>query len=88
MPKSNCQRSDIMQVRATRVGKDTALAQIVKLVEAAQMSKAPIQAFADYVSSVFVPIVVALAAITCVCWWVSSLQRMSHCLYVWTYRDR
>ena len=37
VPKSNCQRSDIMQVRATRVGKDTALAQIVKLVEAAQM---------------------------------------------------
>ena len=57
-----------MQVRATRVGKDTALAQIVKLVEAAQMSKAPIQAFADYVSSVFVPIVVTLAAITCICW--------------------
>lgn len=57
-----------VQVRATRVGKDTALAQIVKLVEAAQMSKAPIQAFADYVSSIFVPIVVALAAITCVCW--------------------
>ena len=57
-----------VQVRATRVGKDTALAQIVKLVEAAQMSKAPIQAFADYVSSVFVPIVVVLAAITCVCW--------------------
>lgn len=57
-----------VQVRATRVGKDTALAQIVKLVEAAQMSKAPIQAFADYVSSVFVPVVVALAAITCVCW--------------------
>ena len=56
------------------MGKDTALAQIVKLVEAAQMSKAPIQAFADYVSSVFVPIVVALAAITCVCWYAPCLD--------------
>ena len=55
-------------MRATRVGKDTVLAQIVSLVEAAQMSKAPIQAFADYVSSIFVPIVVMLAAITTCCW--------------------
>lgn len=59
---------DAVQVRATRVGKDTALAQIVKLVEAAQMSKAPIQAFADYVSSIFVPVVVTVAMITCLCW--------------------
>ena len=50
------------------MGRDTALAQIVQLVEAAQMSKAPIQAFADYVSSIFVPIVVVLAAITTCCW--------------------
>jgi cation transport ATPase len=56
-------------VKATRVGKDTALAQIVKLVEAAQMSKAPIQAFADHVSSIFVPIVVTLAVLTCLCWY-------------------
>lgn len=46
------------------------LAQIVNLVEAAQMSKAPIQAFADYVSSIFVPIVVGLALLTCLCWYV------------------
>ncbi len=50
------------------MGKDTALAQIVALVEVAQMSKAPIQAFADYVSSVFVPVVVALAALTWLFW--------------------
>ena len=55
-------------MRATRVGADTALAQIVALVEAAQMSKAPIQAFADYVSSVFVPVVVALATLTWLFW--------------------
>ncbi len=66
-----------VQVRATRVGKDTALAQIVKLVEAAQMSKAPIQAFADYVSSIFVPIVVTVAIFTCLCWYISPpLERM------------
>ena len=59
------------------MGKDTALAQIVQLVEAAQMSKAPIQAFADYVSSIFVPIVVTVAMITCFCWCASSFER--HC---------
>ncbi|KAK9840963.1 hypothetical protein WJX81_002856 [Elliptochloris bilobata] len=59
-------------VRATRVGRDTALAQIVALVEAAQMSKAPIQAFADYVSSVFVPVVVVMAALTWLFWYVAG----------------
>ena len=58
----------ILQVQATRVGSDTALAQIVRLVGDAQMAKAPIQAFADYVSSIFVPVVVTLAFITWLCW--------------------
>ena len=57
------------------MGKDTALAQIVALVEAAQMSKAPIQAFADYVSSVFVPFVVALAALTWFFWCAKLFAR-------------
>ena len=64
------------QVRATRVGRDTALAQIVRLVEAAQMAKAPIQAFADYVSSIFVPVVVVLAAITTCCWCACNARCM------------
>lgn len=60
------------QVRAARVGADTALAQIVRLVESAQMSKAPIQAFADYVSSIFVPVVVLLAVATWCCWFLAG----------------
>ena len=54
--------------RATKVGKDTALAQIVKLVEDAQGSKAPVQRFADSISAKFVPAVVAVAFITFLVW--------------------
>ncbi len=54
--------------RATKVGADTALAQIVRLVEDAQGSKAPIQRFADSISAVFVPAVVAASFITFLVW--------------------
>ncbi|MBC8078565.1 MAG: copper-translocating P-type ATPase, partial [Chloroflexales bacterium] len=65
-------RTGSFQFRATRVGKDTALAQIVKLVQDAQGSKAPVQRLVDQVSSVFVPVVIGIALLTFVTWWVAS----------------
>ena len=57
-----------LQIKATKVGKDTALAQIVKVVEDAQGSKADIQRLADKISGVFVPIVVLIAVIAFFVW--------------------
>jgi len=59
----------LLKFEATKVGKQTALAQIIKLVEDAQGSKAPIQKLADQVSAVFVPAVIALALITFTGWY-------------------
>jgi Cu+-exporting ATPase len=56
------------QFRATKVGRDTALAQIVRLVEEAQGSKAPIQRLVDYISSIFVPVVLGVALLTFLVW--------------------
>jgi len=58
-----------LKFRATRVGRDTALAQIIRLVQEAQGSKAPIQALADRVASVFVPAVMGVALLTFILWW-------------------
>ncbi|MDY6874746.1 MAG: heavy metal translocating P-type ATPase [Chloroflexota bacterium] len=60
----------LLKVRATRVGKDTFLAQMVRLVEQAQTTKVPIQAFADRVTAVFVPIVVGIALLTFLAWFL------------------
>ena len=54
----------LLKVSAARIGKDTFLAQVVKLVEQAQGTKVPIQAFADKVTAVFVPIIIAIAVLT------------------------
>jgi Cu+-exporting ATPase len=58
-----------LKFNATRVGKETVLAQIIRLVQEAQGSKAPIQALADKVAAVFVPTVMALAGIVFILWW-------------------
>jgi Cu+-exporting ATPase len=63
-----------IQVRATRVGPDSTLAQIVRLMRDAQASRAPIQHLADRVSAVFVPAVMAIAALTVIVWLVVGGQ--------------
>ncbi len=63
-------RLGLIKFEATKVGKETALAQIIHLVERAQGSKAPIQKLADQVSAVFVPAVIAIAAITFLVWYL------------------
>jgi len=60
----------LLKVRATKVGKDTFLSQVIKMVEEAQGSKVPIQEFADRVTSYFVPTVLILASLTVVLWLV------------------
>ena len=59
--------------KATKVGSDTVLAQIIKLVENAQASKAPIQKLADLISSYFVPVVVAIGIIAALFWYLSGM---------------
>ncbi|GAA4702845.1 heavy metal translocating P-type ATPase [Brevibacillus fulvus] len=63
-------KNGALTIKATRVGKETALAQIIKVVEEAQGSKAPIQRVADSISGVFVPIVVGIAVLTFLVWFI------------------
>lgn len=63
-------KNGFLRVRATHLGEEAALARIVRVVEQAQGSKAPIQRLADKVSGVFVPVVVVIAMITFLLWWL------------------
>ncbi|KRQ86323.1 Copper-exporting P-type ATPase A [Caloramator mitchellensis] len=65
-------KNGYIKFKATKVGKDTALAQIIKLVERAQGSKAPIARMADIISGYFVPIVIAIAILTFIAWMIAG----------------
>ena len=67
---STINKNGFIKIQATKVGRDTALSQIIKVVEDAQGSKAPIQRLADKISGIFVPIVIAIAIITYLIWLV------------------
>ncbi len=62
----------LLRFSATRVGKETALAQIIRLVQEAQGSKAPIQALADKVAAIFVPAIIGIALLVFILWWSIS----------------
>ena len=65
-------KNGFIKYKATKVGQDTALAQIIKLVEDAQGSKAPIAKIADVISAYFVPVVISLAIISSVSWLIAG----------------
>ena len=69
-----------LRYRATRVGKDTMLAQIIRLVEQAQGGKAPIQHLADRVAAIFVPVVLIIAVLTFIVWMLVNPQQPSQAL--------
>lgn len=69
---------------ATRVGIETTLSQIIRLIEEAQGSKAPIQAFADRISAIFVPTVLSIAALTFILWYFIFGSTLSFALMAFT----
>ena len=74
-------RMGLIKFEATQVGKETALAQIVRLVQEAQGSKAPVQKLADQISSVFVPAVIAIAAVTFLGWFFFGGSYLGNVLF-------
>jgi Cu+-exporting ATPase len=65
---STINQNSAIYVSVSSVGKDSALAQIINLVEKAQMNKAPVQAYADYIAGIFTPVVLCIATITFTTW--------------------
>ncbi|KAJ7944907.1 putative Copper-transporting atpase P-type [Quillaja saponaria] len=62
----------VLHIKATRVGSESALSQIVRLVESAQMAKAPVQKFADRISKYFVPLVIIISFSTWLAWFLAG----------------
>jgi len=60
-------------IQVTQIGKDTVLAQIIDLIEQAQNTKVPIQKLVDRIASIFVPVVIGIAVLTFLIWWVNGL---------------
>jgi len=81
---STVNKTGSFEFTATRVGSETALSQIIRLVEEAQGSKAPIQGFADRISAWFVPAVIALAVITFLVWYFLLGATLSFALMAFT----
>ena len=75
-------KTGVFKMKVTKVGKDTALSQIIKLVEDAQNSKAPIAKLADKISGVFVPVVICLALIAGVLWYFAGAASWSFSLKI------
>ncbi|MGH8102982.1 MAG: heavy metal translocating P-type ATPase [bacterium] len=74
-------KAGAFRLRATHVGKDTALAHIIRMVQEAQGSKAPIQRLADRISSIFVPVVLGIAAFTFIVWFALGPDpKLNHAL--------
>ena len=67
---SSLNKTGFFKMRATRLGKDSVLSQIIRLVEEAQGSKAPVQRLADKISGIFVPIVIGVATLSFFGWWL------------------
>ncbi|MCF8008743.1 MAG: heavy metal translocating P-type ATPase [Halanaerobiales bacterium] len=65
---STVNQNGLIRVKATKVGKDTFLSQVIKMVEEAQGTKVPIQEFADRITSIFVPTVIIIAVLTFILW--------------------
>lgn len=75
-------RSGYLEFRATRVGNDTTLSQIVRLMEEAASSKAPISRLADRISGVFVPVVITVALVAALLWYLIGHMPLSFCLSI------
>ncbi len=73
-------KTGLLKIKATRVGADTTLNQIIKLVEDAQVARAPIQKLADRVAAYFVPSVIAIATISFFWWYIPLGQTVAHSL--------